>query len=49
MDFGVIQMSIGERAHLAVPTHLAYGPKGFPGRVPPDTGLVFDIELINFN
>mmetsp|Transcript_29992 Transcript_29992/g.28660 ORF Transcript_29992/g.28660 Transcript_29992/m.28660 type:complete len:117 (-) Transcript_29992:38-388(-) len=49
LDLGIVQMSIGERATLAIPANLAYGPKGFPGRVPPNTNLIFDIELINFN
>ena len=45
---GVSQLSIGERAKIFIPPHLAYGDRGFPGLVPPDSGIVFDLELITF-
>eukprot|EP01031_Cornospumella_fuschlensis_P027862 gene27863-33645_t len=48
LDLGVAQLSIGERAKVSIPAHLAYGEKGFPGLIPPRTDLVFDIELISF-
>jgi FKBP-type peptidyl-prolyl cis-trans isomerase len=31
LDQGVSQLSIGERAKITIPAHLAYGSKGFPG------------------
>ena len=31
LDLGVVQLSIGERANLFIPYHLAWGEKGFPG------------------
>jgi hypothetical protein len=31
IDLGVVQLSIGERANLTIPEHLAWGAKGFPG------------------
>lgn len=49
LDLGVAQLSIGERAKLTIPSGLAYGDKGFPGLIPPNTELVFDIELITFS
>ena len=27
------------------PPQLAYGKRGFPGLVPPDTDVIFDVEL----
>jgi FKBP-type peptidyl-prolyl cis-trans isomerase len=48
LDLGVVQLSIGERAVLTIPSVLAYGDRGFDGLVPPNTDLVFDIELITF-
>ena len=30
LDQGVSQLSIGERAKIMIPSHLAYGSKGFP-------------------
>ncbi len=41
-------LSIGEKGTFIIPSRLAYGSKGFPGFVQPNTVLVFDIELINF-
>ena len=49
LDQGVSQLSIGERAKISIPAALAYGERGFPGLVPPNSELVFDLELITFN
>lgn len=49
LDLGVSQLSIGERAKITIPHHLAYGERGFPGLVPPKMQLTFDIELITFS
>jgi FKBP-type peptidyl-prolyl cis-trans isomerase len=49
LDLGVAQLSIGERAKLKIPSHLAYGDKGFPGLIPGKSELIFDIELITFS
>jgi FKBP-type peptidyl-prolyl cis-trans isomerase len=46
LDEGVSQLSIGERAKVTMPPGLAYGAKGFPGLVPPNSSLVFDMELL---
>jgi FK506-binding protein 1 len=49
LDLGVAQLSIGERAKMTIPSHLAYGERGFPGLIPGKSDLVFDIELITFS
>mmetsp|Transcript_5022 Transcript_5022/g.5498 ORF Transcript_5022/g.5498 Transcript_5022/m.5498 type:complete len:112 (+) Transcript_5022:48-383(+) len=49
LDLGVSQLSLGERARMTIPAHLAYGDKGFPGLIPPRSDLIFDIELISFS
>ena len=49
LDEGVAQLSIGERAKIVIPPHLAYKKKGFPGLIPPNATLIFDIELVTFN
>jgi FK506-binding protein 1 len=49
LDEGVSALSIGERAKIAIPASKAYAERGFPGLVPPNTDLVFDLELIKFN
>lgn len=48
LDMGVSQLSVGERAKMTIPSHLAYGERGFPGLVPGNTDLIFDIELISY-
>lgn len=45
---GIAQLSIGERAKIYIPPSLAYGERGFPGLVPPNCTLTFDLELITF-
>jgi FKBP-type peptidyl-prolyl cis-trans isomerase len=49
LDDGISQLSIGERAKIIIPPGLAYGTKGFPGLIPPNSTLVFDVELVTFN
>ena len=49
LDMGVVQLSVGERANLSIPSHLAWGDKGFPGLIPPNADLVFDVELLSFS
>jgi FK506-binding protein 1 len=49
LDLGVAQLSIGERAKMTIPAHLAYGDRGFPGLIPGKSDLIFDIELITFS
>lgn len=49
LDAGVLQLSIGERAKIMIPPDMAYGERGFPGLIPRNSPLVFDLELITFN
>lgn len=39
-------MKKGERAIFTIPPNLAYGELGFPPLIPPDSTLVYDIEMI---
>ena len=47
LDEGISRMSIGSRAKLTIPPEHAYGDKGFPGLVPPNSTLIFDIVLLS--
>lgn len=41
------QMSIGERAKLTCSPDYAYGERGHPGIIPPNSTLIFDVELLS--
>ncbi|KAJ5128624.1 hypothetical protein N7448_002340 [Penicillium atrosanguineum] len=48
-DQGVPQMSLGERAILTISSDFGYGSRGFPGLIPANSDLVFDVELVSIN
>ena len=39
----------GDSGTFFIPSKLAYGPRGYPGAIPPDAVLIFDVELLNFS
>ena len=39
-------MKVGSKWHIAIPPNLAYGVRGMPPRIPANTVLVFDLELV---
>ena len=47
-DQGVTGMKVGGKRTVLVPSNLGYGPAGSQS-IPPNSGLVFDLELIEVN
>jgi FK506-binding protein 1 len=48
-DMMVLRMSLGEKLSFICPSQYAYGSRGAGGAIPPNTDLIFDVELVGVN
>jgi peptidylprolyl isomerase len=46
-DEGVAKLRVGDHAILVIPGLLAYGPRGVPNVIPPDSTLIFIVEVVD--
>ena len=48
-DQGLVGMCEGEKRKLIIPPHLGYGASGSPPKIPGESVLVFEVELIKID
>ena len=46
---GLLDMCVGEKRKLTIPPQLGYGARGRPPKIPANSVLVFDVELLNID
>ena len=44
---GLQQMNYGDKVIILVPSHLAYGEQGSRGVIPPNSDLIFELEIVD--
>jgi len=46
---GLMQMKIGDKAMLFIPAHLAWGAQGSGQVIPPNSDVIFEVEIVSFS
>ncbi len=48
-DMGLVGMKVGEKRTLTIPSNLAYGSRAMGTKIPANSALVFEVELLKIN
>lgn len=48
-DEGVKNMQVGEKSRLTIPPEMGYGQQGYPGFIPGNATLIFEVELLSIS
>ena len=43
----LLTMKVGDKVTAFIPSHLAYAPRGIPGVIPPNSELIFELEIVD--
>ena len=46
-DQGILGMKVGQKSNIIIPASMGYGARGSGARIPPNSNLIFELELVS--